>query len=150
MYVYTYTKCSPLAINDTVKPSNIVTWCTSGGNNSSYLFSEHITPSMSLYDFIGLTNMTPNVVVSVLLQLINALNVAYKLYDFTHYDLHTGNVLIREFSKPLVVPYFGTADSPPTQQDCFQARFVPYIIDYGYSHVKIQTTGTPIDLSRWV
>ena len=40
--------------------------------------------------------MTPNVVVSVLLQLINALNVAYKLYG-AHVIVHTGNVLIQVF-----------------------------------------------------
>lgn len=65
----------------------------------------------------------------ILLQIFVALYDAYKLYDFTHYDLHTDNVIVTITASSVACNYNGRA--------LFHTHIVPIIIDYGRAHAKI-------------
>ena len=65
----------------------------------------------------------------ILLQIFVALYNAYKLYDFTHYDLHTDNVIVKISASSVACNYNG--------KTLFHTHIVPIIIDYGRAHVRI-------------
>ena len=54
MYVYTYTKCSPMAVETTQRINNIITWCDTDNPRvtTSYLISENIINSRPFNDFL--------------------------------------------------------------------------------------------------
>jgi hypothetical protein len=71
--------------------------------------------------------------VSVFLQVIAALGDARDLCDFCHYDLHAGNVLIRDLPKSITqstvyIPYRGFY---------IGTEKVSTVIDYGFSHLRV-------------
>lgn len=134
MYVYGYMKCSPPALNN----KEAVTWCSSSNPAVSYLISENIRDAVPMSDFITDPNTTGIDFLVVFLQLFNALNLAYKFYGYTHYDLHAGNVMIRKYAKIVAIPYFGTSNKVIGY---IASQYVPYLIDYGYSRISIGGVG---------
>jgi hypothetical protein len=73
-----------------------------------------------------------NLVSSLILQIILALEIAQNECDFTHYDLHTGNILIQKCDKEALFLY--------KYKDEFYLLptfgFFPLIIDTGFSYSK--------------
>ena len=68
------------------------------------------------------------------LQLLLALRIANNKYDFTHYDLHGGNVLIRKYSDDFFyIPY----EYKGKTKYLLSPGGIATIIDYGMSHVNI-------------
>lgn len=66
--------------------------------------------------------------VQILLQICMALEAAQEKLSFTHYDLHTNNIIIRKIIK---------SNSLFDEYDCrFQNTYQPIIIDFGMSYVK--------------
>jgi hypothetical protein len=130
MYVYGYTKCSPAAIEN----KSVKSWCTSLYPNVSYLFTENIKNSVPFSDFIVDTTVKTDDIFLVFLQVLNALNLAYKKYGYTHYDLHSGNIMVRKYKKKIAIPFFGTGDKV---ESYIVSHYVPYIIDYGFSRIQI-------------
>lgn len=82
-------------------------------NPCSYVVYEYI-PGLTLNKFLHDSYRSTESLNSVYLQLIEALNYAYKTIDFTHYDLHLDNIIVTENN-----------ENP-----------IPVIIDYGSSHIK--------------
>ena len=70
----------------------------------------------------------------IYLQVLNPLNLAYKKFDFTHYDLHSENVLIQELPYPISIPFY----HPDGRTLYLRTNFLARIIDYGTAHVKIE------------
>lgn len=134
MYVYGYVNCSPPAVAD----RKVATWCSSTNPGVSYLITENIRDSVPIGDFITNPETTPMDVVAVWYQVVNALNLAFKRYGYTHFDLHYENVLVRKYSRMVAIPYFSTGKDPVGY---IVTRYVPYIIDYGYSRVTIGGIG---------
>ena len=134
MYVYGYTKCSIPAFKNKIP----ITWCSSSTPAGSYLITENIRDAVPMSEFIVNPNVTANDFMAVFLQLINALNLAYKQYGYTHYDLHRGNVMIRKYPRLVAIPYFG---SSTMVIGYIATQYVPYIIDYGYSRISIAEIG---------
>ena len=89
VYTYGYTKCAPLLISG----RKVETWCTYMDDPVSYLILENVRDAITLKEFISIPGMTFITFFPVLLQILNALNLAYKTYGFTHYDLHYQNIL---------------------------------------------------------
>ena len=131
MYIYGITKCTP-TIFDKKEP---IIWCDTGGASVSYMYTENIRDAVSLGDYIKSVDSKPEDLLLILYQVFNALNLAYVKYQFTHYDLHHGNVMVRKFNSPVGVPNL----DPNTGNinGHFITRYVPYIIDYGYAHVEV-------------
>jgi hypothetical protein len=69
---------------------------------------------------------------NIYLQVLLAINYAGLKCDFTHFDLHSENVILRKLQKSVGVKY-------PTQtlgNLYIYTDVIPTIIDYGYSHIK--------------
>ena len=88
-----------------------------------------------------LKSMEINDLMSVYYQIILALHVAWVEVDFTHYDLHTSNVMLRDLGKVTLIPY----TSRNGQKFFVKSRFLVKIIDYGFSHVKARIPGNGVE-----
>lgn len=133
MYVYGYAQCSPAVLEN----KELVTWCSSNTPAVSSLISENIINAMPLGDFVKHATVTEQNLLAVYLQLFNALNVANKAYGYTHYDLHAGNVMVRDFGKLVAVPYYATNAVTEGPVGYIISQYIPYIIDYGYNRIQI-------------
>lgn len=63
------------------------------------LVFEYIEGARTLTKFIQRnyqTSFVSKATLDVVIQVINALNLAYQHYKFTHYDLRTDNILVKE------------------------------------------------------
>ena len=86
--------------------------------------------------------MTEDETIQVLTQILLALECAYSLFRFTHYDLHPGNIIARRLSKPVQLKYI-MGDVIVTYTTTMHVK----IIDYGLSYCKYgehNVMGTPI------
>ena len=122
-YVYGYTECDPPIIQNKREVSS---WCEnkSIGTDLTYLFMENVKNAIPLRKFITTTTLPE--VMNILLQITQALQIAWDTHTYQHNDLHYENVMIRTFSRPVKVPfYFGNVG--------LYSPHVPYIIDYGFS-----------------
>ena len=130
MYVYGFSTCSPPVIKD----NDVLGWCSSDQNKLSYLVSENIINSIPMKKFTVYPNITYHDVCAVLLQVFNALHIAYREYNYIHFDLHADNVLVREFESEVAIPFYNISGKI---EGYIVSRYVPYIIDYGYSTFMI-------------
>jgi hypothetical protein len=67
--------------------------------------------------------------VSVIFQLFSALHLAHRMIDFTHYDLHENNVLVKKLPHKVSIPYRNELGN------YIVTRYIPIIIDFGFSHI---------------
>lgn len=139
MYVYGFTKCSPAVL----RGNEVVNWCEMNKENLprgvSYMFTENIKGAVTFWDWLQQDYGNYEDYAKVLLMLLNALHVAYRRFRFLHNDLHLGNVMIRDFRSAVAapaVPIYSFRDGV-TVEGYVQARFVPYIIDFGLSEFQI-------------
>lgn len=138
MYIYGITDCSPPVI-DTNNNNLIESFCnrSDGKNKTPYLISENIVNSKTFKEFITTTAAKPHVVANLLLQVMNALHLANLFCDYTHYDLHDGNVMIYELKDRIAIPFY--LDGSRNSVICVQ--YVAVIIDYGLSHLNVAGIG---------
>lgn len=137
MYVYGYTQCSRIIVDETNK--EIKSWCNYQGLESSYLIVENIRNSVQMYNFVIDPTVDANQLTCVLYQIFNALSIANNLYDYVHNDLHGDNVLVRSYfskdsNKYLSIPIY---DEKMKIKGYVLSQYVPYIIDYGVSVFSI-------------
>lgn len=78
--------------------------------------------------------LTERELVEVVTQVFFAMQVANDRYEFTHYDLHAGNILVEQTNRPQLLRYIFD-DRIVTIRTSFVAR----IIDYGMGHAKVHT-----------
>lgn len=90
--------------------------------------SENIINSIPLKDFVKQKHITSVDYLKVMLQLFNSLNIAHKIYLFTHYDLHGSNVLVRTLPEPVAVEF---------RNGYIITKYIPFIIDYSYNTITI-------------
>lgn len=126
-FVYTYGGfvCSP-----PINPSaNIFSYCKNTENTINYIMLENIKNSVTLHDYIE-SGSTISEFLIVYLQVLYALNYAKRNFDFTHYDLHASNVLIKTYDKRFSIPY-----TTEKGVEFILTDTIAYIIDYGLSHI---------------
>lgn len=131
MYIYGYTRCAPPILDNS---NDVLTWCTSDAGKVSYLITENIVGGQDFADFFNNKDLIYRDFQVVFLQLINALNQAFKRYKYTHNDLHYGNILIRKFTNKIAVPYY---DAGNNIAGYITSQYIPTIIDYGYNGAQI-------------
>jgi hypothetical protein len=129
MFIYGLFYCSqPLKIPNT---NNSYKICPINGLKYGHLVMENIFNSKSLQEIVN--SLTPQEFLNIYLQIINALNLAHKEFDFTHFDLHYGNVLIQELEEPISIPLY-----TDTKEIIYiKSNKLARIIDYGKSHISI-------------
>lgn len=108
------------------KPGKVCTDNDSG----VYIIYEKI-PGTNANMSMTIANMDLNLYLCTMIQLLLAFDYAHQVYEFTHYDLHTNNVIIRFLDRQYSVPY-------PSRKGTkyINTNFIPTIIDYGMSYVK--------------
>ena len=146
-FVHTYGafRCTPPIVDAN---GRIVSWCQSNGvttrdnyaeignvgkgdDKVTYLILESIGDSRTLRELVQ--NLTDEEFLQVYLQLLNALNVAHKAFDYTHYDLHADNVLIQTLPYKVSIPLYS-----PFGLLYLETNRLARIIDFGLSHIYLQ------------
>lgn len=147
-FVYTLgvMNCSPLIIDDIDRnsindqPNNEVkSFCDADGKQT-YIALEKIDNATSLKSYLLNQNLTFNDWFNIYLQVVIALYNAQR-FNFTHYDLHTGNVLLQNFDNTqqyVTNTPFGLDNSSKYVKFNKLAR----IIDFGSSHIVINNRYT--------
>jgi len=94
-------------------------------NQVNYMLLENITGSTTIAEFIQNGASFPEYL-NVFTQVVLALHVAQAI-GFTHYDLHSQNVLVLPLLEPMTIEY--------DKGLYLQTRHLAFIIDYGRSHI---------------
>ena len=152
VYVYGGFKCSPPLVDPETK--KVVTWCLHDSNSVNYVLYENVTTrsgctgtcdplTMSQY----IQTCTGREFLNVYMQVLYALRLALKLIDFTHYDLTSDNVILRDpflavQGTPVARKNFQIAYETERGVEYITTQTVPTIIDYGHAHIR---TGTILD-----
>lgn len=126
-FVFTYgaINCSiPIDPN-----SSIFTYCKNSEEQSLYIMLENINSSITLRNYIK-SGCNLQEFLNVFMQILYSLHHANKNYDFTHYDLHSANVLIRKYNN-----YFAIKYETEYGIEYLKTNILATIIDYGFSHI---------------
>ena len=135
-YIYTGFQCSNPIVD--ISTNKVVNWCMTG-QTSYYIVYENIEPSTSLE--LQSKSMTFDYFLLYYLQILLALRKALAVCNFTHYDLHAGNVLLRQLPTLVAIEY----------ETFYGKRYIhsdkiATIIDYEYSFINYDNKGyTDID-----
>ncbi|MNK85009.1 hypothetical protein D3C87_1048770 [compost metagenome] len=108
---------------------NVMEWCASDKPQDTplvYIALENIKPSVTFGSFIR--TGSPSDFTNYIIEIMFALDTAHKQIDFTHYDLHIGNILLRDLASLRTIDYKNGYYATTTK--------VPTIIDFGFAHVK--------------
>jgi hypothetical protein len=146
-YVYGTFSCD----RPMIAGNEVITWCTGTNNSNRYLVMENIVGE-ELARLLSAGTITPTHLNLIMLQLFNALNMAYRRFDYTHYDLHSYNIIVRMLSSPGAIPYYGNrydGDKPVEPSRYVVSNYVPVIIDYGFNHVRLEAPFNDIHLGRY-
>ena len=95
---------------------------------------EYIYPSTPVSKYIRKCSFSNYM--NIFLQILLSLRYASDLYGFTHHDLHTRNVLVREIQRKVSIPYLVKPEAN-TQKKYINTDILGIIIDYGISRIKI-------------
>jgi hypothetical protein len=134
-YMYTYGgfSCSPPVIE---KNKHVAAWCNNESRSVQYILYENIEPSIPFRKYIEACSFSS--FLDKYLQILYAGQAAFNLLEFTHYDLHDENVLLRKVPEMnmgghVYIPY-------PTEKgmvEYLKTDAISTVIDYGFSHVKV-------------
>jgi hypothetical protein len=116
------TKDNPFDISNTKYPIN-----------KDVLLSEYIENSTKFYNYIRSPKIDENILFSIIKQVLLGVSFAQKLKKFTHYDLHSFNVMIKKCNKDIVFLY----KMDESNQFCVPSLGTyPVIIDFGFSYIE--------------
>ena len=102
------------------------------------LLCEYIDNSSKFYNYIKSERIHENVLYSVVKQVLMAITIAQKEKQFTHYDLHSNNIMIKKCDKDLVFLY----KIDDENQFCVPSLgYYSVIIDYGFSYISDMNDG---------
>ena len=127
-YVFGGFSCLPPIVS--TKDKSVMTWCTSDGN-IHYVVYENINPGLSMYDFSKSCSVEN--FLQQYLQILFAIRLAQIQIDFTHYDLHGNNVLVKQLGTTVSIPY-----QTERGLEYLTSNGIATIIDYGRSHFVYQ------------
>lgn len=92
---------------------------------------ESIDEKYDLSEFINICDRKTLII--ILLQIFNALSVAYNKYKFIHYDLHDDNILIQQFDNDIDINIYING-----QVKTIKTNVLVTIIDYGHSSIEYE------------
>ncbi len=128
-YIYGGFKCSSPVVDD----GKVISICANKEQEPvQYIIYENVAPAKSVEDSVS--TLSPADFLSAFFQILLATHYGHQRFDWTHYDLHVGNVLLREVEDQ-VLPFY--IRYPYQGRDIYvKANRVATIIDYGRSHIK--------------
>lgn len=102
------------------------------------LLMEYISNSYKFYNFIRSENVDEKILFSTIKQILLAITIAQKKKKFSHYDLHSYNIMMKKCDKNVVFLYVLDDDNQiavPT------FGYYPVIIDFGFSYIEDLNSG---------
>lgn len=102
------------------------------------LLAEFLDNSSKFYNYIRSEKISEEVLYSIIKQVLLAISIAQRQKKFTHYDLHSFNIMIKKCDKDIVFLYKIDEEnqfSVPT------LGYYPVIIDYGFSYISDMEDG---------
>ena len=104
-----------------------------GPINKSYILMENISPSKTFHSTLE-TEVHEQDILDTIYQVAVSLYFGNFYYNFTHYDLHNGNILLYDFLQgrpPVLFKYYikGVEYVVP-------AKTISVLIDFGFAHMK--------------
>lgn len=118
-YFYDYTRCSlPQYVGH-----EVISWCDYSGPGAiilEYVPGLRLAEAMDYFDSEQLFR--------VLLLIVQTLKLSYAQYRFIHGDLHSANVLVRDFGRQVKLK---------VGEVTVVTQYVPYLIDFGFSAAKV-------------
>lgn len=126
----------------------VVSWNLKSTSPVNYILYENIQPAVPFGKYVENTPFEE--ILDKYLQVLYALLLANNLLDYTHYDLHAENVLIRDIpnnemsvangvngmnglNDKVAIPYLTERD----EIEYVMTDKIATIIDYGFNHVKV-------------
>lgn len=97
------------------------------------LLMQFIPDSRKLSSLIYSSNISEQILYAAVKQVLGAITIAQKKCKFTHYDLHSNNVMMRKCSKNLVLLY---VINDQLQFYTPTYGYLATIIDYGFAHIQ--------------
>ena len=105
-----------------------------------YLIYEKVKNSKPLQEFVA-GGCTPGEFLNILIQIVLALNYAYQKIGFSHNDLHSENILIRQLNQPVVIGYPWLDENGQEKTWYLRTSQVATFIDYGRSIIRYPYQG---------
>lgn len=133
--------CSGPRYSDSGQKLDILTICENSDDPVLYTIQERVVNSIPLSTFFD--RCTRSDALNVLVQIFAALYMAENRYNFTHNDLHTGNILISSLQEPIVIRYDLGGDEP----FIIKTQYVAVIIDLGMSYAEVVIDGEKVTFS---
>lgn len=97
------------------------------------VLTEFLNKSHKFLSYIKTGKISENVLYSIVKQVLLAVVVAQKKKKFSHYDLHSNNVMIKKCDPDMVALYVIDEEN----QYCVPTLgYYPVIIDYGFSYIE--------------
>lgn len=95
------------------------------------LLTEYLDNSYKFYNYIVSEKVHESVLYSIVKQVLLAFTIAQRNKNFSHYDAHSNNIMIKRCSKDLVFLYVIDENN----QFCVSTRgCYPVLIDFGFSY----------------
>lgn len=135
-YVFGGFNCTPpYVMSQKENAKDVLGWCIrDSANGVRYVVYENVAPAVPLRDFVKTCTFAQWL--SAYMQIMYSIRLAYKELDFTHYDLHDENVLVRTL--PSVV---GLSYDTPSGLRYIATNQLAMMIDYGLSHISLNGRG---------
>jgi hypothetical protein len=97
------------------------------------LLTEYIDNSTKLYNYIKSDKIHERIIYSTIKQVLMAISIAQHKKKFTHYDLHSNNIMMKKCNKDVVFLYVLDNEN----QFCVPTHgHYPVIIDFGFSYTE--------------
>ena len=100
---------------------------------SEVLLMENIDNARKLYRYIKNDNVNPEIVMSIVKQTLLSNIIAHEHLKFTHYDMHSNNVLVKK-CQPNSVFFYILDDNRTYVVPTY--GYYPIVIDFGFSYCK--------------
>ena len=97
------------------------------------ILTEYISDSYKFYDYIKSNDIHEDILYSTIKQVLMGISIAQKVKKFSHYDLHSLNIMMRKCDTDVVCLYVFDDDN----QFCVPTLgHYPVIIDFGFSYIE--------------
>lgn len=97
------------------------------------LLTEYVDNSCKFYNHIRSQKISDDVIYSTIKQVLMGIAIAQKKKQFTHYDLHSYNIMMKKCNKDVVFLYVIDEEN----QFCVPTHgHYPVIIDFGFSYIN--------------
>lgn len=97
------------------------------------LLMEYLPNTTKLYNYIRSTKINDSIIYSAIKQTLLAISMAQQNSKFTHYDLHSNNIMMKKCDKDLVFLYILDENN----QYCIPTHgHYPVVIDFGFAYAE--------------